>query len=171
MITKLVSRYLEQKQVPYSLLTHGQTFTALETAESAHISGKQLIKTLMVWIDGNLSMVLLPANYHLQTRQLAEALGANLVLLATEAEFTDYFEDCEPGALPAFGNLFDLKVYAADQLATQQQVCFSAGNHTQLIEMSWQDFYRLAKPELVTEGFHKQLTPPRMTKRRSRMLH
>ena len=111
---------------------HQQTYTALETAESARISGKALIKPLMVWIDGNLSMILIPANYHVNTNQLAKTLTANQVVLATEAEFNDCFQGCETGALPAFGNLFDLKVYAADLLARQEQICFSGGGQARL---------------------------------------
>ncbi len=171
MITTQVSSYLNNNNIDYKTLIHHQTYTALETAESAHISGKILIKPMMVWIDDILSMVLVPANYQVSTGQLAKTLTASRAVLATEAEFSDCFKGCQAGALPALGNLFDLKVYAADILAKQKHICFSGGGHDELIQMSWQDFYKLAKPIMISAGFKKALTPPRVGIRRHRPVH
>jgi Ala-tRNA(Pro) deacylase len=50
------------------------------------------------------------------------------------------------GAMPPFGNLYDIDVYVAEQLAEDKEIAFSAGLHTELVRMSYKDFDRLVSP-------------------------
>jgi len=44
--------------------------------------------------------------------RLKDASGAASAELASEEEFRDRFPDCEVGAMPPFGNLWDREVFA-----------------------------------------------------------
>jgi len=48
--------------------------------------------------------------------KLAAKVGKS-VRLATEAEFSNLFPDCELGAMPPFGSLYNLPVYVDESLA------------------------------------------------------
>lgn len=141
--------YLESHNVQYKVIEHDPVYTAQETAASAHISGEELAKTVMVKIDGKLAMAVLPASHRVNFSALKQAVGAQEVLLATEREFKDNFPDCELGAMPPFGNLYGMQVYVADNLAKGIVIAFCAGSHTELVQISFQDFERLVQPKVI----------------------
>lgn len=142
--------YLDSHDVQYTVIEHGApVYTAQEIAASAHIPGKQLAKTVMVKIDGEMVMAVLPAPYRVNLERLKEVASAGKVELASEAEFKDRFPDCELGAMPPFGNLYGMQVYAAESLAEEMQIAFCGGSHTELIRMSFKDFQRLAQPKVL----------------------
>jgi len=147
--TQRLKEFLDSNKVKYVAISHSQAFTAQEIAASAHIPGRQLAKTVMVTLDGDMAMAVLPATDHVDLRLLKKAAGAKKAKLAGEREFKDLFPDCEIGAMPPFGNLYDLEVYVAASLAQGEEIAFNAGSHTELIRMAYADFERLVKPKVA----------------------
>jgi len=84
---------------------------------------------------------------------LKEVIGSDDVELATEREFKDKFPDCEIGAMPPFGNLYEMDVYVAETLAKQDEIAFNSCSHTELIKMSYTDFEKLVKPKRLKFSF------------------
>lgn len=144
-VTRL-KEFLDRENVKYVTIGHSPAFTAQEIAERAHIPGKELAKTVMVKIDGKLAMIVVPASEHVRLAHLKEALGADEVELAGEYEFKERFPDCETGAMPPFGNLYDMPVFVSATLREDDEIAFNAGSHSELIRMAYADFERLVKP-------------------------
>ena len=139
--------FLDGHKVKYTIIKHSSAYTAQEIAASAHISGKELAKTVVIKIDGKLAMAVLPASYKISFDDLKEALGVEKVRLAYEQEFMDKFPDCEVGAMPPFGNLYGMDVYVAESLTDDDEIVFNACSHTELIRMKYKDFEELVKPK------------------------
>lgn len=108
-------------------MPHSYTQTAQGTATSVNISNKEMAKTVMVKLDGKRAMAVVPANEWVHLQRLREITGANDVAVATESEFRGRFPECEVGAMPPFGNLYGLEVFASDSLAADEQIAFNAG--------------------------------------------
>jgi Ala-tRNA(Pro) deacylase len=138
--------FLDSHHIKYLVISHSLAYTAQGVAALSHVSGKQLAKTVIVKIDGILAMVVLPASLHVDMGRLCQLTGAQAVELASEQEFKDAFPDCETGAMPPFGNLYGMSVYADTTLAEQEEITFSAGTHRELVRMNWQDMMRLVSP-------------------------
>jgi Ala-tRNA(Pro) deacylase len=141
--------FLDSYDIRYVVLQHSKAYTAQEIAAAAHIKGKELAKTVMVKIDGKMAMAVLPASYQVDFDLLKRAAGAKKVRLASESEFKDLFPDCEVGAMPPFGNLYDMEVYSTESLAEDEEIAFNAGSHTELIRMAYHDFEKLVNPKIV----------------------
>lgn len=139
---------LDKNHVKYVAVSHSPAFTAQEIAQSAHVSGWELAKTVVVKADGRMAMAVLPASRHIDFELLATAMNARQVKLADEREFQDMFGDCEVGAMPPFGNLYDMNVYVAEELAEDDQIAFNAGSHTELFRLAYDDFERLVAPKV-----------------------
>lgn len=146
--TKLKS-YLNAQRVKYVTINHSPAFTAAEVAASAHVAGRGFAKTVIVNLDGEMILVVLPASRRLLLSELRELLESDRVRLASEAEFLDLFPDCELGAMPPFGNLYRLRVYVTSELARQTDITFNAGTHTEVIQMAYADFDRLVRPQVL----------------------
>lgn len=141
-----LQRFLDERGVKYVRIQHSPAYTAQEIAASAHVPGKELAKTVMVRIDGELALSVLPASERVDFEMLRSATGAQCVELASEEEFRNRFPDCEVGAMPPFGNLYGLKTFVASHLAEDEVIAFNAGSHTELVRLAYSDFERLVEP-------------------------
>ncbi len=141
-----LKEFLQRNNIHYKTLTHAQAFTSQQTAESAHISGREFAKTVMVKIDGKMAMAVLPATYSIDLNLFKDSLCAKSVELAHENEFEDLFPECETGAMPPFGNLYGMEVYVCDEIDEEGNIAFNFGSHTELIKMTYKDFQRLVHP-------------------------
>lgn len=146
---KKVKQFLDEHHITYQTIPHTRAFTAQGVAASAHIPGRGLAKTVMIRVDGEMAMAVLPANFRINFELLASSIGAERVELATEEEFRQLFPDCEVGAMPPFGNLYGMEVYVSESLADDEEIAFNAGSHTELIQMPYRDFERLVKPKVL----------------------
>ena len=144
-----LKRFLDENDVKYVSISHSQAFTAQEVAASAHVPGKELAKVVMVKLDGELAMAVLPAPSQVNLEALRRVAGADEAELAGEEEFEELFPDCEVGAMPPFGNLWDVEVYADEDLREDEEIAFDAGSHTELVRLSYADFERLVEPTVA----------------------
>ena len=149
---KKLKDYLDSEGVKYVTIHHSPAYTAPEIAASAHIPGKEMAKTVIVKVDGKLSMAVLPANSDVDFDRLKELAGAAKVELAVEDEFAGSFPNCPVGSMPPFGNLYDMPVFADSDLAEDEQIVFNAGSHQELVRMAYQDFERLVHPTVGRFG-------------------
>jgi Ala-tRNA(Pro) deacylase len=145
---KKLKEYLDSENVKYGSVAHYETYTSQETAQSAHISGRELAKTVMVKINGRMAMAVLPASQKIDFALLKAAIGS-MAELAGEQEFIDIFPDCEVGAMPPFGNLYGMEVYVDEGLTRDEEIAFNAGSHIELMKLSYKDFARLVKPKVI----------------------
>ena len=146
--------YLRENQVPFQMQHHARVFTAQEVAASEHIPGKMLAKVVMALADGRLLMVVLPAPDRVDLAKLGMLLNTRDVRLAQESEFAAAFPDCEVGAMPPFGNLYNLPVYVDTTLAEDETIVFQAGTHTDTMSMRYADFERLVRPTVADLAQH-----------------
>ncbi len=149
MPSQQLKSFLDSNHVKYKTITHSPQYTAQEIAASAHIPGKDLAKTVIVKVDGEFAMAVLPASQHVSLTRLKEATGADNAEIASEQEFGELFPDCEVGAMPPFGNLYDMPVFAAEQLIEDEEIAFSAGSHTELVQLAYRDFDKLVHPKVI----------------------
>ena len=149
MPVRKLTEFLDSEGVRYQTIGHSPAFTAQEVAASAHIPGKELAKTVMVKVDDELAMAVLPSFKRVDLDRLQKATDAKHVELASEREFKELFPECELGAMPPFGNLYGIKVFVDDSLAEDEEITFNAGSHTELMRLSYHDFERLVHPQVV----------------------
>jgi Ala-tRNA(Pro) deacylase len=146
---KKIREFLDSHQVKYISVTHSPAYTAQQIAQVAHIPAKELAKTVMIKIDGKMSMAVLPADHKIDFDLLKNIAGADRVEIASEQEFRTLFPDCEVGAMPPFGNLYDMEVYVHEALTEDEEIGFNAGSHSEIIKMAYKDFESLVKPKIV----------------------
>jgi Ala-tRNA(Pro) deacylase len=144
-----VRAFLDQNHVRYVVISHSKAYTAQGIAAIAHIPGQELAKTVIVKLDGALAMAVLPASYQVDLVALKKVTGVKDATIATESEFKKHFPDCETGAMPPFGNLYEIPVYVDETLTRDTNIAFNAGSHLELIRMTCEDFEKLVKPMVL----------------------
>jgi Ala-tRNA(Pro) deacylase len=142
--------FLQSNHIPYETLPHTTTYTAQGTAALMQISGREIAKTVVLRAGDGIEetiLAVLPGARHVKLDRLAAVVGKP-VRLATEMEFVNLFPDCELGAMPPFGALYNLPVYMDESLAKDKVVVFNAGTHHDAVRVAYEDFVRLAKPTI-----------------------
>jgi Ala-tRNA(Pro) deacylase len=150
MPVKKLKEFLDSHHVKYVSIKHSMAYTAQEVAESAHIPGRAMAKVVIVELDGDLAMAVLPANRKVVLQDLREVTGSDQVRFASEDKFKGRFPDCEIGAMPPFGNLYEMEVFVAPSLVSHSDIAFNAGSHEEIIKMPYADFERLVEPKVVS---------------------
>ncbi len=140
-----LKRFLDENGVKYTCIQHSRACTAQEIAELAHIPGKELAKTVMILLGSQVGMAVIPASHLVDFRSLSHVAGVP-VDLADEGDFVELFPNCDVGAMPPFGNLYGLPVYVSETLAEDDRIAFSAGSHSEIIQLQYADFQRLVDP-------------------------
>ena len=141
--------FLNQSQVGYTHHVHPTAFTAREVASVEHLPAHEFAKTVVFHGDAGFGMAVLPADTKLDLQELRALLGMNRLRLATEAELASLFPECELGAMPPFGTLYNLPVYVDAHLTGEETIAFNAGTHHDVILLKFQDYERLVNPSVV----------------------
>lgn len=149
-----VQSYLDEMGAAYRLSHHPTAYTAQDLASSEHVPGRQVIKPVVVKADGQFVMCALPASYRIDLPALRNQLQADDVKLADEQKLGELFPDCELGAEPPIGRLYDMPTLMDESLVADAHVTFQAGTHREAITMSLVEYRRVAQPEMGYFGKH-----------------
>jgi Ala-tRNA(Pro) deacylase len=145
---------LKSEGIKYEVTEHKPTFSAQRMAAVEHEPGKYVAKPVLVKADGKIIMCVLDANHKVDLRSLKKQLGAKKVELANEAEIGNLFGDCDLGAEPPFGNLYDLPTIMDAGLKADDHIVFQAGSHDKAIRISMADYRKLVQPKVLEFSYH-----------------
>ncbi len=140
--------YLDRMGVRYDWRHHDTAYTSQDLAQRENVSGKRVIKPVLVEADGQFLLCALPAAYFIDLDSLRNELHASETHLVEEPKLSQFFRDCELGAEPPIGKLYGLPTIMDDSLQRQDEVIFQAGTHQDAVHMSMADYVRLAEPRL-----------------------
>jgi Ala-tRNA(Pro) deacylase len=144
-----VMTLLEQEQLDYATMTHAEACTAREVATASRVPAREVAKAVVVRDGrGRDLMAVVPASCRLDLEALSRASGRRGLTLATEDEVARLFPDCEPGALPPFGNLYDLPTFVDVCLFEAPDIFFAAGSRREVVGMRVEDYVWAARPML-----------------------
>lgn len=94
-------------------------------------------------------MLVFPADRKFDNAKVKQTLMAKDLRFATELEVADLTGGVLPGAVPPFGNLFNLEVIADPSLFLNNEIVFNAGDRGFSIAMKSIDYQEIVKPEVV----------------------
>jgi Ala-tRNA(Pro) deacylase len=153
-IVPRLQRFLDEHRVDYRVIHHRTDYEASVTAADTETEPEEFAKTVFLWIDGRFAVAVLPALKHVALSKLRKTLDAEEVRLASEREAAELCPDCDVGAAPPFGNLYDLPVYVSASLAEDEQITFNGGSHEDAIRMAFSDFEQLVRPRILRLAKH-----------------
>jgi Ala-tRNA(Pro) deacylase len=141
--------FLRKNGINFKSVVHSEAYTAQEIAASMHVHGREVLKSVMIKADGRFVMAVLPADSRVDFKKLKDVLKDKDLRLASETEFKNLFPDCEPGAEPPFGNLYNVETFVDRSVTEDEHIFFNAGNHYEAMEMDYKDFENLVKPKIA----------------------
>jgi len=149
-----IIEFLDNSAVRYEIREHPPAFTAQQMAAAEHEPGRYVAKPVIIKADGKYIMCVLSACYKIDMGALKSQLGAKSVELAQEKEIGKIFDDCEIGAEPPFGNLYDLPTIMDKALEKDDHITFQAGTHEKAIRINMDDYRKLVEPKVLEFSYH-----------------
>jgi Ala-tRNA(Pro) deacylase len=153
-IVPSVERFLKDSGVSYAVVQHPRAFTAQEEAALSHVPGREWAKTVVCLADGEPIQAVLPAHLAIDVERLRTLARVHTLRLAEESEFESLYPGCERGAMPPLGPLFGQRVFVDASLASDEEITFNAGTHTDAVRMRYSAFADLAHP-MVGDFAHR----------------
>lgn len=148
-ISESLKKLLDEKKIQHEVITHPEAFTAQEVAHAIHKTGKLLAKTVVVEADAKFVMTVVPAHHKVNLGAVKSVLGAKDVHLATEEKLRELFPDCQLGAMPPIGPIYDMPVVVSKALAERPEIIFNACTHTDCLKMKYSDFESVVNPKVA----------------------
>jgi len=153
-ICERLKNFLDSNGVKYITVVHSTAFTSQEIAASVHVKGKEFAKCVIVKSGTKFFMLVIPSDHRINFEKAKEALNVEDLKLASEDEFRSLFPDCELGAMPPFGNLYGVPVYAEEKIKLNDEISFNGGTHNDVVKMKTSDYIRLVNPVFVQISEH-----------------
>jgi len=147
MIPSFIRSYLEQQHVGYAHHIHAAAMTAQELAANEHVTGRRVLKPVIVKVDGQLAFAVVAATEKVNLAQLEEATGAR-VELVPEGEFVSRFLPCEAGAEPPLA-IFGLPIFFDEKLERAGRMIMPAGTHQDAVELETKAWMSAEKAQPV----------------------
>lgn len=141
-MSSTLEEYLYNKGIKFELIKHPYSTNSMETAESAHVPGNQLAKSVLLEDDEGYILAVIPSTHKVDLDILERYLGRGLGL-AHEVEINQLFYDCEIGAIPPIGMAYGYETILDDSLMDNDDVYFEAGDHIDLVHVSGEEFHAM----------------------------
>lgn len=144
-----IRQLLNSADIPFREINHEPTFTS---EESARLRGEELKhggKALLIKMDDQFRLFVLPADRKLDSGALRTELQVKKHRFATKEELAE-LTGLVPGSVPPFGRPvlpFDLYVDAA--IESNPRIAFNAGSLTDSIVLAVPDYLRVAQPTRI----------------------
>jgi len=137
-----LQQYLDGQGVPYEVTTHERTVRSTETAKASSIHGNNLAKGVLMKCEDGFILAVVPASRHVRLDALEDWLHQP-VGLATEAEISHIFSDCELGSIPPVAAAYGLAAVMDGSLDGFNDVYFEGGDHRSLVHLKGAEFHKL----------------------------
>jgi Ala-tRNA(Pro) deacylase len=149
--------YLDQSHADYSVSEHEPAYSAQVIAAEEHERGRYVAKPVIIKSEGNYIMCVLAAPHKVIFDKLRDYLRTQDVRMASEEEIRTLFPDCEDGAEPPFGGLYDMRTIMDSSLEADDHIVFQAGSHNRAVHMRMEDYIALANPEVIDFAYKPDL--------------
>lgn len=154
-VVKKITDLLAAHSLWYETFIHAPVTTSEDAALTRPgYTLNQGAKALIVKVEKNdkreeYYMFVLPANLRLDSKKVRWALGLRSFRFASEEEIDSVTKGVKRGAIPPFGNIFNLPTYVDPLLFVNEKIVFNAGDRRFSVAMRAKDFQKLTEPTLL----------------------
>ncbi len=154
-IGKKILDYLDKNKYKYEIVKHRTTYTSWDTAKTKKIKPQEVAKTLIVKIDEDWIMAVLPSDKNLDRKELLKLINTekkkkkeNLVKkldLADEKWLKKNMKIGKLGAVPPF-RLLSKDIYFDKTLLKNKKIYLNSGEYDASFKISSSQYIKVEKP-------------------------
>ena len=150
-----VSKFLEKSGAKCELIEHRTVYTAYDKAATLKIAPKIVGKTLVLGLDKQLVVVLIPANKNLDKNRLRKAAKARKIEFVSERIIKNRIKGVRLGAIPPLGSIWKMSTFIDNSLLKNHKIIINAGCSNWSIKIRGATLKKL-EPGLILGAFTKK---------------
>lgn len=147
-----VEKFLNTSKAKYEIIEHRTVYTAYDKAATLKVPEKTIGKTLVLKIDSEYALALVPANKNLDKGKLKKAAKAKKIDFVKEIWMKKNLKGMRIGAVPPFGVLFKMKTFADVSLLKNPKIIIGSGVHKASIKIAPGALKKIV-PDLIIGSF------------------
>jgi len=154
-VNKKIEKFLNENKIKYELIEHRKVFTAYDKAATLKVKPKVVAKTLVLRLDKDFAIVLIPANKNLDKEKIKKQVniirkknGLNKIKkvdFVNEAWMKKNLKGTKIGAIPPFGGLWKIQTFADKSFLNEKTIFINAGDYCQSLKVSPKIFQKLSE--------------------------
>jgi CheY-like chemotaxis protein/prolyl-tRNA editing enzyme YbaK/EbsC (Cys-tRNA(Pro) deacylase) len=157
-------RILNHFEVPFQEHPHPAAYTASTLAQTLHVTGHRVAKTVFFAAANHPIAVVVPANAQVDPAKVAEVVGKGPVPIASEDQIAGWFKGCQPGGVPPLRLRGDELILMDRSIAHFGTIVLPAGTPELAVSVRFRDWYRMVRPgvgrfAVALNGQHAPSTP------------
>ncbi len=167
---KKLLEYLEKKNIKTEVLEHKLVYTALDLANTLKADLSEVAKNLLVRVDKNYYVVILPASHNLKMEKLKAIFKktgqpAKVVEITKESVMKKILKlkKSTQGML-SFGSFYKLPVIIDKTFTKKKQVIFNGGDFERSLRLRIKDFINIEKPLIGSIGVRRKIIVAKVKK-------
>jgi Ala-tRNA(Pro) deacylase len=110
--------------------------------------GNIVAKAFIAEVNRQKYLVVIPADQALDKTKVGVLLDAEEVVVEEGDRTASLFPDCRNGVIPALGKPYDLPCLLDESILDWKQVLFDGGNDRESVQLSSDEYWRLAEAEV-----------------------
>src|SRR3989338_3315925 len=146
-IFEKIIELLNSQKVNYSLKDHPPTRTSEESALHRGEPLKIGAKAMVMKIDTEFIMAVLPADRKIDSIKLKAILNTKNLRFASKEELFE-ITTLVPGVIPPFGSVFNLPLIVDKALLEEEYMAFNAGSLEKSIKMKTKEYMDVVTPRM-----------------------
>lgn len=154
-----IGEFLRGRNVGFEVLLHRPSPSAAHRAQSVHVAGARVAKSVLVRAGEGYVLAVLPATHRIDLDRLGGAIGLAGLVIATEDEVEAAFRDCERGSVPPFGSVYGLRTVVDASLAGGNEIVIDANVRHEGLRLKFRDFEAVEHP--AKARFAEPIAPKR----------
>jgi len=162
LIPQKIIKFLKDNRIKLEAIEHRTVYTAYDKAQTLRVKPNMIGKTLVLKIDNELAIVLIPGNKNLDKNKFKKVVNSfrkkqNLKLIKnidfiSEKLMKNKFKGVKIGAVPPFGNLWNSPTFVDKGLMKNLKIIINGGDYNWSIKISPNNFKKII-PNLVIGSF------------------
>jgi Ala-tRNA(Pro) deacylase len=148
-----IKELLDKNNVVYEHFVHAHVTTSQDAAAIRNTNLDDAAKAIICKVenrDGSFDFIqaVIQASKRIDLKKLKRFLDSKNVALASPDEVLEK-TGCTIGSVPPFAILFGIKMYVDEDLLKRESIVFSAGTHTDSIQMKPHDYINIVNPVVM----------------------
>lgn len=142
-LPKKIKNFLEKKKIKFEVLNHKTVYTAFDKSQTLKVPQRIVGKTLILKADRKLYLALISADKKLDFKKFKNMILAKNLNLASESLIKRKFKGVKVGAVPPFGEIWQVPTFIDKSLKKEKEIILNGGDWNTSIKISPKDLEKL----------------------------
>lgn len=161
-LVRKVEEIFNNNDIRYISITHSPAYSEDEIVSNNYILGELIDGVLIRLNNKDIAMVVVPATRKISLDSLKEVLNESTVNFIGKKEAKKLYPECELGAFPPLGNIYNIPVFFTKEIMNRKEVTFYVGARSHRIRLKTADFEKTVQPQKIinvstTPRYHAEI--------------